>query len=265
LIVTRIIAAFALVLTLSPWLLVAEASSQDIIDLFQRQRFRIEAERLIREKGARVQPAQATMLPTRADSVRAVLARFSPHSESPMDAYEAPVVIDQVLVVRRFQRGWFEEQYGATKWSFIGNHRLEEIDTLRTNDLRSRLEAHFGAPSQTLVERERLRPRIDEAVQFEYWFVVNDSIPVIVSDVGGPTDRGLVFQTDDRFASQLPALRRALLGVLVDQPARAPYVDYFYHVLSDTWFRTGYDGRRFFMDRIRPPDLTRGRPLLEGQ
>jgi hypothetical protein len=263
--VTRIISAFTLVLLLSPGFLVEDARSQDIIDLFQRQRFRVEAERLIREKGIHIQPARPAMLATRADSVRAVLVRISPDGAPPEDAYEAPVVIDQVQVVRRFQRGWFEEQFGETMWSFIGNYRHEQIDTLRTNELRARLEAHFGAPSQTLVERERARPRIDEAVQFEYWFVVNDSIPVIVSDVGGPTDRGLVFQTDDRFATQLPALRRALLGVLIDEPVRAPYVDYFYHVLSDTWFRTGFDGRRFFMDRIRPPDLTRGRPLLEGQ
>ena len=61
------------------------------------------------------------------------------------------------------------------------------VDQLPTSEIRSRLQAVFGDPTVTLddfIGMENVRP--GNSVQFEYWFVVNDSIPMIVLDIDGP-------------------------------------------------------------------------------
>jgi hypothetical protein len=104
----------------------------------------------------------------------------------------------------------------------------------------------------------------DEPIQFEYWFVVNDSIPVRVSDVNGPVERGVIVSTDRAHREQLPALRAALFGPL-RRAERAPYVDYYYEEETRRWYRVGYDGTRFFRERISRFDITPGRrPHLDS-
>jgi hypothetical protein len=246
---------------------VPEAAAQDLIELFRQQRFRAEAERIVRGEGRYARPMPPAILQTPSDTIRYWAARHSPEWTERLFGPPPPPPFDihDVQVMGRFQRGWFEEEFGDGPWAFLGTFRLESLDTLRTHELRARMEAHFGPPSHTLVEVGSRKPGIDVAVQFAYWFVVNDSIPVIVSDVSGPLDRGLVFSTEARFSDRLPEFREALLGRLISDPRRAPYVDYYFHVQGETWYRVGFDGMWFFMDPIRTPDLTRGRPHLPAR
>jgi hypothetical protein len=100
-------------------------------------------------------------------------------------------------------------------------------------------------------------------VQFAYWFVVNDSIPVRVTDERGPTGRGLIVSTDRAYRDRLVALRAALLDPLRREES-APYVDYYYDDATRRWYRVGYDGRSFFRERISRFDILPGRrPRLD--
>ena len=173
--------------------------------------------------------------------------------------------IASVRRVRDLERSWFRERYREVEWSFLGTGlRLTFVDTIRTRDLRARLQARFGEPTRTLAEiysNEWVRApdsTREEPIQFEYWFVVNDSIPVRVSDVNGPDERGAIVATERRYRDDLPALRRALLRPL-RRVERAPYVDYYYEPESRRWYRVGFDGRTFFRERISRFDIVPGR------
>jgi len=173
--------------------------------------------------------------------------------------------ITSVRRVRDLERSWFRDRYRAVEWSFLGTGlQLTFADTVRTRDLRARLQARFGEPTRTLAEiysNEWVRApdsTREDPIQFEYWFVVNDSIPVRVSDVSGPGERGGIVSTDRQYREDLAALRTALFRPL-RREERAPYVDYYYEPESRRWYRVGYDGRSFFRERISRFDIVPGR------
>lgn len=178
--------------------------------------------------------------------------------ESAQDSDPAPrFPIDDVRTVHPLERGWFSAKYEATDWSFLGaSTNLTFFDTTYTRDLRARLQAQFGDPTQTLADLPDTS-RIGEA-QFEYWFVVNDSIPVRVSDVNGPNERGVIVSTSRGYRQDLVPLREALLHPLRDAE-RAPFVDYYYEEETRRWYRVGYDGSQFFRERISRFDIVSGR------
>ncbi len=179
----------------------------------------------------------------------------APPAAPPAPAFE----IRRVERVPRLVRPWFRKAFGDTRWAFLGRTSdLTPLDTTHTRALRARLQAHFGDPSQTMADGDPHAPR-DDYTQFEYWFVVNGTVPVVVTDVAGPYDRGLVVATDRRYRADLRALRQALLGVLVDEPRRAPYVDYYYDDTADAWHRAGFDGTDFFVERVSRRTVLPGR------
>lgn len=178
--------------------------------------------------------------------------------------------IEDVRRVRALERSWFRDRYRDVEWSFLGaGMRLSFFDTTRTRDLRARLQAQYGDPTRTLAEvysnewvasPDSTR---EDPIQYEYWFVVNDSLPVRVSDVDGPGGRGVIFSTSRTYRQHIEALRAALLHPLRENE-RAPYVDYYHNEDTRRWYRVGYDGRTFFRERIARFDIVPGRrPRLD--
>jgi hypothetical protein len=207
-------------------------------------------------------------LPTAVDSLVGSSTASSPAPDTARTEPSFPV--DDVRAVHHMERSWFRKHHGDTEWSFLGTGpRLTFLDTSYTRDLRARLQARFGAPTHTLAEvdltawRQAPDSSREALPQFAYWFVVNDSIPVRVTDVNGPTGRGLIVSTDREHRGRLRALRSALLGDL-RRAERTPYVDYYYSDATRRWYRVGFDGRSFFRERISRFDIVRGRrPRLD--
>jgi hypothetical protein len=160
--------------------------------------------------------------------------------------------------VRRLERSWFQRRFADVQWAYLGETKHHTfLDTTRTPDLRARLEAHFGAPTRTLADRPLKKPPKRQA-QFEYWFVVNDSIPVQVMDTMGPKERGVIVAVERPYRDRLRALRDTLLAPLRTVP-RGPHVDYFYDRRRERWYRTGYNGRSFFLEQIPGTRVVPGR------
>lgn len=159
---------------------------------------------------------------------------------------------DQVDELKKFE---------DTQWSYLGNNFFTPMDTVNTPEIRAHLEAYFGLPTRTVVElKQEDQTPADDYSQFEYWLVVNDSIPMIVMDVGGPFDRGVIVATDHRFRSLLYRMRHSLLGEAIHRSEPEPYTDYYYHQVTEKWYFTGFDGAEYFIREIRLPDLKLGRP-----
>lgn len=242
------------------------AQAQSIVERYMAEQYRMEAMEVIERQGRTMTPRPVRWVPTAADSLRpepdeASTTRLASETTEEEQTY----TIDDRRVVRRLERSWFESTFDDTSWAFLGaTSELTVLDTTRTRTLRARLEAQFGAPTQTLVDHDLDSSR-EEYVQFEYWIVVNDSIPVKIMDPHGPFDRGLVMMTDAAHRGTLKELRRAVLAPIRKSDQRAPYVDYYFDIDAEQWYRTGYDGDTYFREAVRRQDIIEGRrPQLDA-
>lgn len=165
----------------------------------------------------------------------------------------------------RLERPVFERAFKQTLWSFLGTTRYQTpVDTTNTARIRARLQAAFGAPTRTVIELDttkRLAP--GDYIQFEYWFVLNDTIPLKVVDVNGPLNRGVIVASDERYRDTLFKIRQAFLEEVVMDAEEEPFTDYYFHYETRQWYRAGYTGERYFLERIRPPNRAAGRPQLQ--
>ena len=228
----------------------AEAST--LIERYRKARHRTLARRHLQREGA-LPVYPLIRLPTLTDSLRPARP-----SQASATAREPSFPLHDIRRVRRLEQGWFREQFASTHWAFLGestDHTF--LDTTRTPRLRACLQAQFGDPTRTLADRPLEKPP-DSRTQFEYWFVVNDSIPVQVMDGRGPKGRGLIVAVERAYRSQLRALRDTLLAPLRHSDP-APYVDYYHDTRRKRWYRTGHDGQSFFLEQIPAVNVVPGR------
>ncbi len=248
----------------------AQTPEDDSLSLAERYRTaRLQA--LVQQylTGRRTLPIQPVrFLPVQGDSLLG--GSMAPDTAGPSENEGLPFPIEEVRHVRHLERSWFQERYREVEWSFLGTStQFTVFDTTRTRDLRARLQAHFGDPTRTMAElyskewKQASASAREEPIQFEYWFIVNDSIPVRVLDVDGPGERGMIVSTDRDHRKQLEDLRATLFRPLRTSE-RAPYVDYYFEKETGRWYRVGFDGTDFFRERISRFDIVPGRrPVLD--
>lgn len=253
--------ALGLLLLLAAVTAVPQAAAQSLVEMYRSARFRALAEEMLETHGLCASPLPSEKLPYATDSVRQqMLALFPPPEPEPEPDPAPSITIRKRTLTPKLGGEWFERRFEDTGWAYLGSNELHGIDTIYTRDLRARMEAQFGSPTRTIAERGD--DPSAEYIQFQYWFVLNDSIPMNVMDVNGPFERGVVVATDRKYRHLLPYLKETLLGPVVESPERAAYVDYYFLKDLSMWFLTGYDGERFFIERISRPNLRIGRPLL---
>lgn len=235
-----------------------EAEEAELIDRYQAARRRL----LVRRHMQHVGPMPVLSprpLPTPTDSLHP-----PPPNRRTSTSGEVRFPLQDVRLVHRGSRDWFRERFADVRWSFLGatpQHTF--FDTTRTRDLRARLQSRFGDPTQTLADALPDTSRQTQP-QFEYWFVVNDSIPVQVTDARGPGGRGLILTAEREYRDRLQALRDTLLAPL-RHAERAAYVDLYHDARSERWYRIGFDGQHFFLERTSRTDLVPGRrPRLDS-
>ena len=150
------------------------------------------------------------------------------------------------------QQGPFVERFRETYWVSAAPRGLP-IDTVETRELRGRLQYLFGKPTRNADALRQEDYAGSEFVQFEYWFVVNDSIPALVLDIDGPFGTGLVLAGAEEHERELALLKEDLSKRLMRAPGPNPYVDYYHSFDRRAWYRTGYNGVEFFTVGIRAP------------
>lgn len=237
-------------------------TAQDLVSRLRATRYLAAAHAFIQQQGERRPVLPIQRLP-RADSIYHKIWNL-PFGEVQLDLGD-PLSIGElrevsVRFISREDRIRYHTLFTLVPWSFLGNERVLPLDTTQTWRMRSALEAAYGPPTRTLIDLAGVPLTFDNAFQFEYWFIVNDTIPVYFSDTGGPYDRGLLFAVPALYRDRTLDLRDALMGPLLESGVLAPFADYFFEPETRRWYLTEFTGRRMRIRGIASPDLRAGPP-----
>lgn len=172
-----------------------------------------------------------------------LLISFSAHAQFEVPEFEKLSKSEQVA------------RFGDVNLTGYGLYENTEIDDLQTNEIRARLQAAFGDPTRTLedlINQESFRP--GKAIQFEYWFAVDDSIPMVVLDWDGPFGSGLTFGGSSKYVDLMPQIKRAFAKKLMSVESLGNYQDYFYSPERKQWYVVSYEDGNYTTAKIESPD-----------
>ncbi len=172
-----------------------------------------------------------------------LLFSFSAHAQ-----FEAPEF-------EKLSKGEQIRTFGNINLTGQGLYQSTKIDDLQTNEIRARLQAAFGDPTRTLrdlINTAGFRP--GKAIQFEYWFAVDDSIPMVVLDWDGPFGSGLTFGGSSKYVDLMPQIKRAFEKKLMSVDTLGNYQDYFYSPERQQWYMVKYEDGSFTTSKIESPD-----------
>lgn len=146
-------------------------------------------------------------------------------------------------------------QFDDINWTGRGLYKNTDLDDMETNKIRARLQAVYGDPTKTLedlIHKANFRP--GKAIQFEYWFTVNDSIPMMVLDVDGPFRSGLVYGGASKYIDLMPQIKRTFAKEILGADNPEDYQDYFYSPEREQWFNVTYKDGKYKTKKISSPD-----------
>ncbi|MBO6523754.1 MAG: hypothetical protein JJ971_08020 [Balneolaceae bacterium] len=150
----------------------------------------------------------------------------------------------------------FEERFAQIKWTGEG-FNYNSLDRIPAIEIRARLEGVFGKPTKTIediVEDGELRA--GKAIQFEYWFIIDGEIPMMVLDLDGPFADGLVYVGASRYIDLMPQVKRTLTR-LVTEVEPKEYTDYFYSPERYQWYKVTYADGLYKKEEIDLPSHIR--------
>ena len=259
-------AAWLVLVPIAPVLFSAPgAQAQSVVEVLRQQRREARAAEVVAERGPRV-AALPIVEVGEADrwtrAFRAAEAARQAERDRLLRAEEAKadsLIRAAQLATLRWRKvepgaqQSFVEQFGETYWVAAQPGPRLLVDTSRTDLLRGRLQAAFGDPTRNGDAQQRHGYGGSEFVQFEYWFVVNDSIPLLALDVDGPFGHGLLVASDERYAGLLEPVKAELSARLDAARRPDPWLDYYHSFERRAWFRTGFNGAEHFTVEVRPP------------
>jgi len=171
-------------------------------------------------------------------------------SHSAYGQFEEP----DIVKVEYSERQNFEDRFEDIKWTGQGLYNNSTIDRIPTIELRSRLQAAFGDPTQTIKDLINNNFRPGKAIQFEYWFIIDGEMPLMVLDLDGPFANGLVYVGASRYIDLMPQVKRTLNRMLMgDEGDPAEFSDYFYSPEREQWYLVKYEDGEYSQDPISRP------------
>ena len=156
--------------------------------------------------------------------------------------------------ITKENRAQFERETQDISLTGQGLYEDTKLDDRQTNEIRARLQAIFGDPTQTLedlINKDNFRP--GKAIQFEYWFMVNDSIPLMVLDWNGPFGSGLTYGGASKYVDLMPQIKREFVRKLMSIEEFGEYKDYFYSPEKEQWYIVKYEDGKFRNEEIDSP------------
>lgn len=162
----------------------------------------------------------------------------------------------EIHAISNEDRNQFQSQFANIAWTGQGLYNPTTIDRLPTMELRARLQAVFGDPTQTITDliQENFRP--GKAVQFEYWFIIDGEIPMMILDLDGPFENGLVYVGASQYVDLMPQIKRTLTRKLMGNDVNPEsFSDYFYSPEREQWYRVEYSDGEYSRQPIERPSF----------
>jgi len=247
---------------------VFDAAAQSLVEEYKARRMKQVMAAYVAKNPARLPPAPLDPLTLSPEAIALIGEPPEPEVEPLAEAVVLdtlpPPFVSSVELITRATRARYRALFDSTQWAYLGSNDLTTLDTMWTHALRPRFEAVHGPPTVTVAELPQERLTAESGpIQFEYWFLLNGEIPLLVFDPSGPFGRGVVVATDYRYRDDLRRIREEVLLPVAESTLRAASVDYYFDPRRPAWYRTGFDGQRYFTTRIRQPALEHGRPRIE--
>ncbi len=242
------------------------SSGQSLVSRLKWLRTQEIASRHFSEYGFRLRLRALDPLDVKSDSIRQWISDMLNQDQDSIATKRPDYRISFSQRIDAREIDLYESRFAAIEWAFLGNTSFTDVDTMLTRDIRARLEFLYGPPTRTLAEiKLPTEPPPDslleaDIIEFEYWFILNDSIPAFILDVNGPWDRGVVMAVPSLYRDILTEIKEAFLGQLTESDERTPFADYYFNVEQGFWYVTVYDGASFYDVRIERPNLELGRP-----
>lgn len=156
--------------------------------------------------------------------------------------------------VTKSERASFESRFADISWTGQGLYNPTTIDRIPTIELRSRLQAVFGEPTQTIGDLINNNFRPGKAIQFEYWFIIDGEMPLMILDLDGPFENGLVYVGASRYIDRMPQVKRTLSRLLMGEEGEpAEFSDYFFSPEREQWYLVEYTDGEFKREMISRP------------
>ncbi|MTI89707.1 MAG: hypothetical protein FH748_17280 [Balneolaceae bacterium] len=159
----------------------------------------------------------------------------------------------EIVKVTKENRATFQERFSEIKWTGQG-FNFNELDRMPSIEIRANLQNVFGNPTQKvgdIIEKDgKLRP--GKAVQFEYWFIIDGEIPMMILDLDGPFEDGLVYVGASRYIDMMPQVKRTLTK-LVTEADPSEFEDYFFSPEREQWYKVSYKAGQYKKVEIKEP------------
>ncbi|MCP9291837.1 MULTISPECIES: hypothetical protein [Gracilimonas] len=155
--------------------------------------------------------------------------------------------------VSKEARAEFQSRFADIKWTGQG-FNYNELDRMPAIEIRAVLQGAYGDPTQKvedIIEKDGYL-RDGKSIQFEYWFIIDGYIPMMVLDLEGPFDDGLVYVGASRYVDLMPQVKRTLTKELRETSPKE-YVDYFYSPERGQWYKVSYEAGEYKKEEIKKP------------
>ena len=171
-----------------------------------------------------------------------------------------PFRVPEIRKVERAEAEQFNQEYiRRMQWTGQGFQAATAIDFIPAVELRARFQSLYGDPTRRL-EDLILKPgfRLTEAIQYEYWFLVDEKIPIMVLDIDGPFATGLVYAGPIIYIDYFPEIKRTLSAELMKINRLEEFTDIFYSPERSQWYEISYVNGEFNTKEISRPARYRG-------
>ncbi|MEX0722073.1 MAG: hypothetical protein WD059_15455 [Balneolaceae bacterium] len=159
----------------------------------------------------------------------------------------------EIIKVDWDDRAAFQDRFSEIKWTGQG-FNFNQLDRMPAIEIRANLQSVFGDPTQRvedIIQKDGYL-RDGKSIQFEYWFIVDGEIPMMVLDLEGPFDNGLVYVGASRYIDLMPQVKRTLTRQLGESSPKE-YTDYFFSPERQQWYKVSYSAGEYKKEEIEQP------------
>lgn len=160
----------------------------------------------------------------------------------------------EIIKVEGSERAEFQKRFADIKWTGQG-FNYNELDRVPAIEIRAALQSVYGDPTQKvedIIEKDGYL-RDGKSIQFEYWFIVDGYIPMMVLDLEGPFKNGLVYVGASKYVDLMPQIKRTLTKH-VEEASPKEYIDYFFSPERQQWYKVSYQGGKYSKVEVDRPD-----------